>query len=265
MESDHVCKLCLRARPLVEAHIIPRAFYRDMMVDETPVALFSTTAGVMPKRAPTGIYDSHMVCQECEARFNPWDTAGVEFMRRSLTEFDVTHTTDRFRACVPRSFDYPRVKLFFMSLLWRAHATTHEFFGDVALGPFEAPLRSMILSSDPGRQEDFGVVALRYEGEPGPFIESPRRLPRGESNGYLFHFGRHDITIYVDRRTPRTDWFGQCALSPGQPPVLLVSPMLGGPWTKRLYRMANKFREMEASWRSTPKALRMIRGARTSQ
>jgi hypothetical protein len=213
----------------------------------------------MPVRSPSGLYDSRIVCLSCEAQFGPWDTYGIEFLRRSLTEFDLLMSSGSARAYAPKEFNYHRFKLFVLSLLWRAHAAGHPFWSNVRLGPFAETLRNRILSADPGSQHDFPVYLARYEGTLGPMVESPTRTKPAGVNGYLFHFAMHDIICCVDSRTPQTSWFTEFALSPDRPPAMLVSPLIGGPKTTKLYRTAAKLREVEKTWRKTPRYLRDLR------
>lgn len=260
-----LCKLCLREHTLIKAHIIPEAFFRDMTVDEIPVALFSGTKGVMPKRMPTGPWDAAILCEECEKRFDTWDSYGVEFLRRPLTELRLITTGDRCKVFAPVEFDYGRFKLFVLSVLWRAHATSLHFFSDVALGPFEPKLRAMLMAADAGPQEEFGVWVLRYEGAPGPVVEPPTRARPDGVNVYMFHFALHDLSIHVDGRQPTASWFPACAIAPGRTPVILVCPWIGGPKTGRIQRMAARLRNVEASWPRTPGILRKYREGRDAK
>ena len=47
-------------------------------------------------------------------------------------------------------FDYARLKLFFISVLWRAHLSQDQFFDAVDLGPWQSTARQMIWEGDPG-------------------------------------------------------------------------------------------------------------------
>jgi hypothetical protein len=63
--------------------------------------------------------------------------------------------------------DYAKLKLFQLSLLWRAGVARQEFFAKVDLGEYAETLRQMLHSSDPGSSADFGchVLPLIWEDQ----------------------------------------------------------------------------------------------------
>ena len=94
-----------------------------------------------------------LLCDACEQRFGDLER------RFKQAWFDRPALPDP----LPRGFvlvdglDYPRTKLFFLSILWRSSVATHKAFDRVALGPHEERVRSMLLGGDPGRPDQYAI------------------------------------------------------------------------------------------------------------
>jgi hypothetical protein len=55
------CRLCRQPKKLIQAHVIPEAFFREMRVgDGAPPLLVKT--GEYPRRSPIGVYDQTILC-----------------------------------------------------------------------------------------------------------------------------------------------------------------------------------------------------------
>lgn len=68
--------------------------------------------------------------------------------------------------------DYRKLKLFFMSLLWRASATSHLVYALVSLEHDVAErLRQQVLRLDPGSERDFSVLG-------SVFVRRSRAFPK---------------------------------------------------------------------------------------
>jgi hypothetical protein len=66
-------------------------------------------------------------------------------------------------AYVFQKVDYRRLKLFFVSLLWRASTSAESFYERIRLGSFEDSAKQTILENDPGETERFAVILARFE------------------------------------------------------------------------------------------------------
>lgn len=163
-----VCKLCDQNRALVRAHIIPDAFNRALRgAGDAPPVMLSTSPEHHPKRRPGGHYDENLVCDACEQRFGPWDAYGTDFfLNRLLTEGQPWIENGEVLAYQFENVDYTQLKLFAISLLWRASATTNEFFRRVKIGPYEEAARQMILNETAGAAEEFATMIVRWVAQP---------------------------------------------------------------------------------------------------
>ena len=200
---EKLCKLCGNVKVLVDSHIIPEAFFRIMGEDLSKVKIYSSDKEVFPKKARKGAYDQ-IVCVDCENIFGPWDQYAAEFLldKNNFSDPIVDENGDIQGFEIP-SVDYKRLKLFSLSLLWRASVSDHILFDSVDIGPAnEAILADMILESNPGGPGDYPVVICKYDDRPAStVIGSARRLRTQEGiNFYKIYFGGFEFSIKVDRQ-----------------------------------------------------------------
>jgi hypothetical protein len=99
------------------------------------------------------------------------------------------------------NYDYPTLKLFALSILWRAHASTLPEFKNVQLGPHEARVRHLLLSATPGAPEEYSVVIVKWiDEEFGPVFMDPFRETYDGLNYYRIYLGRYVLYFKVDQR-----------------------------------------------------------------
>ena len=63
-------------------------------------------------------------------------------------------------------FDYAKLKLFFLSVLWRSGASSQPFFKSVDLGPHNMEIiRKAILESNPGDSDFYATVLALFDDD----------------------------------------------------------------------------------------------------
>lgn len=162
-ELVNLCKLCLKEKGLIKAHIIPEGFFRVLRHGDLAPEMHSNIPGSFPKRMQIGTYDSTILCSECDGKMAPWDDYGQQVLIRRFSEAVKIPYRGQTIARRIEQFDYRRLKLFFMSVLWRASLSKQTFYKRISLGPFEDRLRTMLQDEDPGDSQDFAVVLARFE------------------------------------------------------------------------------------------------------
>jgi len=187
------CKFCFYTHTLVKSHIIPRALYGELRNDKGKVATeMSPHEGEYPARRPSGYYD-YFLCFEHESQFNDWDTYACELLRDLLPDkYD--------NGWIFRSFDYPLIKLFFLSLLWRAHCADISFFNRVNLGPHEKKIRNLIANKDPSVPEDYAISLWRSEESLAKGVIAPLTEKYDGVNYIRFYLPGYMALIKVDKR-----------------------------------------------------------------
>lgn len=165
-----ICKLCDQERDLVDSHIIPLAFHRHLQMDSArPPVILGTATNSFPQRSPGGIYDEGLLCHDCEIRFGPWDQYGAEcLIQRFGQDAQKRHARDGGELLIYQidNWDEARLRMFALSLLWRAAVTTRPFFKRVTLGPHENRLKDRILAGEPGSPNDFSVFLGHWQIRP---------------------------------------------------------------------------------------------------
>src|SRR5277367_82322 len=100
-----ICRLCLRERELIEAHIIPRCFFTQLKSIRGPMRRV-TKEEPYPKRLPTGEYDTAILCAECDNLFSPWEDYTANLLMRNLSSYSIRNSL----LTIPE-YDYASVKL----------------------------------------------------------------------------------------------------------------------------------------------------------
>jgi hypothetical protein len=236
-----VCKLCGTNAKLVDSHVIPKCLYGELMDENGYVSkMISDKKDIYPKRLPIGIYDNEMVCQACENIFAEWDYYACNFFNKSKGEPFLNPSTGKIMAYIYNDVDYKKLKLFFISLLWRAHTTKHPFFGRVVLGPFEEDLKRKILAGDPGEPDEYSFLLVRFNHELAEAISNPFREKykgvNGGINGYRIYFSMHAAYIKVDKR-PFEYPLSDAILRPNMPYFILARDFLTSEESALLFNM----------------------------
>jgi hypothetical protein len=233
------CRLCGKDKKLVRAHIIPKSLWKPLFNDERPPQSLSTAPPVDDKKSPVGIYDTEILCAQCESIFSPWDDYAQKLLLAKPSEEQYVVNNGRKIAYVETAIDYAKLKLFFISLLWKAAVSNHFFFARVNVGSFEPQLRRMILKGDPGEPDTFAVMIAKCDDRLGPIVLNPQAERWGEINYYHFYLAGYMAYIKVDSR-PAPDFMGELALDPENPLIISL----------RALRTNKDFKEMQYVTRS---------------
>jgi hypothetical protein len=162
-DTKNQCRLCLQGKKLIKAHIVPEGFFRPLWSGNLAPEMHTNSPGKYPKRIPIGVYDSTILCEECGQKMAPWDNYAQEVLLHRFSEARKILLQGRTVARRIENFDYRRLKLFFISLLWRSSVSKRDEYNRISLGPFEDRLKDMILAGEPGGSQDFAVILARFE------------------------------------------------------------------------------------------------------
>lgn len=233
-----ICELCGQDRKLIDAHIIPRSFFRIDPSDRIPARLVSNVQGRYPQNIPKGIYDKGILCENCERTFSAWDDYGADLFIKNWEAIQTLVAGSEQVGYGLPEYDYVKLKLFFLSVLWRASVSTHPMFAKVDLGPRNGPLKQSILSGDPGDMNHFGVVLEAFDdNNVGMLDPHPERvLGLRFIRFYLSHviaFLKVDSQLFVDP-------LDHIALAPGKPLVLLQKPFMGSKERRAMIRLVQR-------------------------
>jgi hypothetical protein len=156
-----------------------------------------------------GVYDKEILCACCDNFVGRWDGYAAELLCRPLASFGKVEELEAQQFFCLQGVEYARLKLFFVSLIWRAHLTTQPFFAQVDLGPWAKIARKMILNEDPREPNTFGVSIVRYEHPLAEATMSPPKAIRfGGINCYRVSVPNYAFLVKVDQRPYPTDRHG---------------------------------------------------------
>lgn len=148
------CRLCLNKCELCKSHIVPGFLFKALYDKEKHQ--FVQVAGSPRVRKWQKGFTEKMLCRDCEDKLNNWETYAAQVLFGG-TEISIEKMKDFI---IIRDVDYPKFKLFQLSLIWRAGASILQQFSNVKLGPHEEKLRSMIEKRNPGEPSDYGCLII---------------------------------------------------------------------------------------------------------
>lgn len=219
------CKFCLKDKKLIDAHIIPRCFFEAMrdQEDNRPFQLLSNTQNEYSQKLWIGLYDKNILCKDCEKVFQKYDNYACKILLSNIGNSDNDYIFDPNGNKIGyklENTDHKKLKLFFLSVLWRASASKRKEFKKVEIGLFKNNLRDMIQKDNPGGSNDFLVIVRRFVDVLGKnFLMDPYIFKIDGINFYRFYLGAgYEFHIKVDKRNLKeSDALYALALKPGSP------------------------------------------------
>ncbi|MBU2551306.1 MAG: hypothetical protein KKB20_23030 [Proteobacteria bacterium] len=174
-KSDKIasCRLCGRNEPLVNSHIIPRFFFREMTDDKgQPFRYHIVHAGPDPSiKSGQGGIKEPLLCKDCDNKvIGSWETYASQVIFSGLPSTALDEVFPNTYKLT--GIDYNKFKLFQLSLLWRSSITNREGFRSVNLRKkHENIIREMLLNNDPGAFNQYGCLMYMIQNGGVPFDE----------------------------------------------------------------------------------------------
>ena len=147
-----ICRLCKEDHNLKNSHIIPEFFYKPIYDSKHHLHLRKSGKLIKGQPLQKGIREK-LLCEGCEQQLS----RNEKYVREVLfggTEVGTRRIQNRLELS---NLDYTKVRLFFLSLIWRMSvASEHAMWKNVDLGPHEEPIRQMVHSENPGEPWKYG-------------------------------------------------------------------------------------------------------------
>lgn len=181
------CALCQTEGPLNNSHVIPEFLYRSLYDDKHRFHQISTTPEKANVFLQKGLREP-LLCERCEQRLSVWERY-MSLVLNGGVGLGVRRVENRLHLS---ELDYRKLKLFQLSILWRASVSTLSVFGQVALGPHEERIRLLLLAEDPGPFNKYGCIMfiLMHQDELlQELIVPPTWARLLEQKAYRFVFG----------------------------------------------------------------------------
>lgn len=205
----------------MKSHIIPKSFYETKAGQLT---MMFDGKGMHPKKMPVGIYDAQMLCAQCEQLFDQYDDYAYKLLIEEAGSRP-RHTAGGMSYEVLESYDYDKLKLFFMSVLLRADLSDGFFWQRVKLGRRRLTIRKHLLKARAPERHSFPVFISRMTTSDKYALFHPPEERRRNGVFYEFFMGRFEFTIRGDKGPALND-MGRATLSRGIPAFIPVLPTL---------------------------------------
>jgi hypothetical protein len=159
-----VCRLCDKEKKLIKAHIIPDWAHRTLKQDNHLIYL---STGAKERKIQSGYWDNSILCRECDGDvIGQYDTYAKKFFDRDFSKEIVRGTASSGEDVAYihlKDFDYTKLKLFLVSVLWRASISNLPQFAATNLGKYEDIAKQMILEGKIINEKNFQIVLAYCE------------------------------------------------------------------------------------------------------
>lgn len=243
------CKFCLKDKKCVKAHIIPNSLYEPIFNAKKGMLILSNQPENYPKKQHTGIYDENIVCEECERLFSKLDDYANSFFSAEICVDSFIVENNEKVAYIINNYDYNNLKVFLISLLWRASASSQSLFYNVNIGPFENQIKEMIKNNDPGDENTFSFILTRYDNSLasranlGPF---KGKWYDSDINCYVFYLFGWKCFIKIDQHHP-PEFMRLFMAKPNQPLIILYLDFNKSEKIIDMKKMARLFKKRKQS------------------
>ena len=181
------CALCLEDSELRRSHIIPEFLYESLYDDKHRLQVLSLLPDRGNWREQKGLREP-LLCDRCEQQLSVAEGYARKLL---LGGAPVTYRSEGSVVFLS-GLDYHQLRLFQLSVLWRAGVSTLPFFTDVQLGPHAEKLRRLVHAGDPGPSDRYCCVmfGLKYEKQAfAGVVMQPGRVRLHGQIAYRFVFG----------------------------------------------------------------------------
>ena len=161
MESG-VCKLCKKEKLLCKkSHIIPKHAYKILKNDDNFCLKVDkkTIKKESKQKDFSGIFESYILCKGCECTLNEYEIYANDLIYRNKINNINTKKSESKIIISGAGYDYEKIKLYFLSILWRSSISSNKFFNGVALTSCtEENIRTILLTSNLGEDNKFSII-----------------------------------------------------------------------------------------------------------
>lgn len=211
--NNMICKLCLEEKELINSHIIPEFLYnyKTLYDHKNRITEYNEDREKQAKFIQKGFRDSNILCADCDGKI-----IGDKYEKYSKENF-----YDKLYCLINKNekeykmiIDYSKIKIFFLSMIWRMSISKLEQFSEVDLGYLHnKKIRDMIFSDNPGNKNDYPTIVIsgRHEDDdnlsPSSFLVYPRRFRDEHGVCYffsisgfyhIFYISNHNLPEYVN-------------------------------------------------------------------
>jgi hypothetical protein len=214
------CKLCNKVKKLIKAHIIPEFLYRDIDLyipdkkGQGRIHGFTNTNGnlkFIKKGLPTGIYDTTILCKECDSLIiKEYDDYGKKIFTDLLNRETLQNAIEQKLQFLEFGLDdYFLFKTFIASIFWRASISNRPEFTIVKLNETEKIIKEIIKTRNPSLIDMFEIVIFFLNiGLSNQILMNPIEVNKLNSHFFSFIAGGFLINLFPDKSKVLNAWSG---------------------------------------------------------
>lgn len=184
--EEGICKLTLKKGRFVDSHILPRAL---TMLSSTGEKAVQAKIGAKTVQRFQGWYDNTLAIHEGEKILSEIDNKAIKILRHHKLVWSgwptvadklpcdpsqITRADDKMALRIIPNVNFEPLKVFFLSILWRAAASSREDMSDVCLDDDNLEkLRLATLNQDALSKYEFPVRLHQIETRGVPHNRTP--------------------------------------------------------------------------------------------
>ena len=163
-DQDQRCKRCNSPRPLAESHVIPAAFFRQIQ-RESPILLqIGWAEDTYQQKLRKGAYVTDILCPACDNWLNQeYEQQAIRALVQGHGVTSVYFVREDIQFWRMDDVNLDRLKLFLLSILWRAHLTEMGPCRGFSLGEAAGRIQQMVLGQEAGAADEFSLLATRFD------------------------------------------------------------------------------------------------------
>jgi len=199
------CHLCLINKTLVKkSHIIPNFMYKGILDDENIMIRLNLSNPKLNKKNRSGLYEGGLLCQQCENLLSKCESYASDIFFGSNIKDRVKTTYEFLEPSLLKinNIEYAKMKLFFLSILWRCHISKNEAFKNINLGETAEKIRRMVLNEIPGSDKEYEIKIIIYNVPeiPSKSMIPPKKIILTPFEYHLIHINNMSIFINTSNK-----------------------------------------------------------------
>lgn len=173
------CKLCLEEKPLLKkSHIVSDFLFEDVFDEKNRMAVFRLQNKSMTNNhiVQSSYWESDLLCYDCDnVKLGKIEGYAKSKLFIPVIEYSKNLPPPKQNLSEVFTVDYQRIKLFFLSLLWRMSISKNPNNRTVNLGIHEEIIRKMLLDNNSKGIYDYPFIFYSFINkinyyEPGSYI-----------------------------------------------------------------------------------------------
>jgi hypothetical protein len=153
-----ICHLCRSPTELCRSHALPKSLFKELTRNFGGKAIAITDDATTLIQYSSDTWDRHLLCAACEDKLNKsYDEYGMAVLRGRLASLRRGETGMTFQ-----SIDRQRLRMFFLSILWRISVSSHHSYSNIDLpSHWQAELHEALLKGKRVASSRFHVAIYR--------------------------------------------------------------------------------------------------------